>query len=66
MSRYTSATDADRQEMLAQIGVESVSDLFDQIPAGVRLDGPLDLPDGKSEAEVYEALAELAARNADA
>src|SRR5690349_8706039 len=52
--------------MLAQIGVESVSDLFDQIPAGVRLDRDLDLPDGKSEAEVYELLAALAARNADA
>ena len=52
--------------MLAQIGVDSVSDLFDQIPAGVRLDRPLGLPDGKSEAEVYEILAALAARNADA
>ena len=66
MSRYTSATDADRREMLAQIGAESVSELFDQIPAGVRLDRPLELPDGKSEAEVYELLSALAARNADA
>src|SRR3712207_7526223 len=52
--------------MLAQIGADSVDELFDQIPEGVRLDRPLDLPDGKSEAEVYELLAALAARNADA
>ena len=52
--------------MLAQIGVDSVAELFDQIPEGVRLDRPLDLPDGKSETEVYELLSALAARNADA
>ena len=52
--------------MLAAIGVESVDDLFEQVPGPLRLDRPLALPDGKSEAEVYERLAELAARNADA
>ena len=29
MTRYTSATDADRSEMLATIGVSSIEDLFD-------------------------------------
>ena len=52
--------------MLAAIGVESVDELFEQIPEPLRLDRPLDLPAGMSEAEVYERLAELAARNADA
>ena len=52
--------------MLAQIGVDSIAELFDQIPEAVRLGRPLDLPDGKSESEVYELLASLAARNADA
>jgi glycine dehydrogenase subunit 1 len=66
VSRYTSATDADRAEMLAAIGVESASDLFADIPADLRLDRPLDLPDGLSEAEVFERFAKLAARNADA
>ena len=28
MSRYTSATEADRQEMLAAVGVETIDDLF--------------------------------------
>ncbi len=66
MTRYTSATDSDRAEMLARIGVESVEDLFEQIPEPLRLRRPLELPDGMSEAEVFERLAALAARNSDA
>jgi len=52
--------------MLAAIGVESVDELFEQVPGELRLDRPLALPEGMSEAEVYERLAALAARNADA
>ena len=63
MSRYTSATDADRREMLDAIGVESIDALFDAVPEGVRLGRPLDLPPGKPEQEVYARLRDLAARN---
>jgi glycine dehydrogenase subunit 1 len=66
MSRYTSATDADRREMLEAIGVGSVDDLFAEIPAELRLDRPLDLPDGLSESECFDHLSELAERNAHA
>jgi glycine dehydrogenase subunit 1 len=66
LTRYTSATERDRAQMLAAIGAGSIDDLFEDIPAGVRLDRPLDLPAGKPEAEVYERMAELAARNASA
>ena len=52
--------------MLAAIGVESVDDLFEQIPEPLRLGRPLELPPGMGEAEVHERLAELAARNRDA
>ena len=52
--------------MLAAIGVDSIDELFEQIPEPLRLGRPLELPDGLSEAEVYERLAALAARNADA
>ena len=55
MSRYTSATDADRQAMLDAIGVGSVEDLFAEIPEGVRLQRPLDLPAGLAEAEIQGA-----------
>ena len=67
MSRYTATTDADLEAMLAEIGVSSLQEIFDrQIPAGVRLEGPLDLPEGLPEQEVYAHLRELAARNTSA
>src|SRR5919112_1887747 len=63
MTRYTSATDQDRREMLDAIGVGSVDDLFEQIPEGVRWNRPLDLPEVMSEDEVNRHLTALAARN---
>src|SRR6185503_1607173 len=66
VSRYTSATDADRSEMLAAIGVETIDDLFAEIPEGVRLGRALNLPAGKPEQEVYAYLRDLAARNVSA
>jgi glycine dehydrogenase subunit 1 len=66
VSRYTSATDADRQAMLEAIGVGSIEELFAELPADVRLERPLDLPPGASESEVVEDLGSLARRNADA
>jgi glycine dehydrogenase subunit 1 len=64
LTRYTPATDDDRAAMLAQIGVGSIEELFADIPAGLRLTGPLALDDGLSEQEVYDELRALAARNA--
>ena len=66
MSRYTAATDADREAMLEAIGVSSVEELFADIPPELRLERPLDLPHGLSETEAFDHLAELAQRNADA
>ncbi len=63
MSRYTAVTDADLGEMLATIGVGSVEELFADVPAGLRVEGPLALDDGLSEQEVYGELAALAQRN---
>ena len=66
MSRYTSATDQDRKEMLETIGVSSIDELFADIPEDLRLGRPLELPDGKPETEVYDRLSALASRNAHA
>jgi glycine dehydrogenase subunit 1 len=66
VSRYTSATDADRAEMLEAIGASSIEELFADIPGDLRLDRDLDLAPGMTESEVYERLRELAGRNADA
>ncbi|MBX5442044.1 MAG: aminomethyl-transferring glycine dehydrogenase subunit GcvPA [Solirubrobacteraceae bacterium] len=66
MTRYTAVTDADREAMLAAIGVDSVEDLFAAIPADLRLQRPLDLPEGQPEQAVYAHLRELAERNVSA
>jgi glycine dehydrogenase subunit 1 len=65
MSRpYLSLTEADREEMLAAIGVDSIEALFRDIPEGLRFQGELDLPPALSEPELVAHLEELAARNA--
>jgi glycine dehydrogenase subunit 1 len=63
VSRYTSVTEADLREMLAEIGVESVEELFADIPASLRLDRQLALDAGRAEQEVYEELRALAKAN---
>jgi glycine dehydrogenase subunit 1 len=63
VSRYTPATDEDRREMLAAIGVDSIEELFADIPAALRLTEPLKLDAGRAEQEVFEELRALAARN---
>ena len=63
MSRYTSTTDADRRQMLDAIGVGSLEELFADLPEGVRLRRPLDLPPGMAEQEVNDHLGSLAAAN---
>jgi glycine dehydrogenase subunit 1 len=52
--------------MLDAIGVGSIEELFDSIPAGVRLKGAIDLPPGQPEQAVYAELRELASRNVSA
>jgi glycine dehydrogenase subunit 1 len=49
--------------MLAAIGVESIEDLFADIPGALRLSEPLGLGRGLAEQEVYDELRSLAARN---
>jgi glycine dehydrogenase subunit 1 len=60
---HLSLTDADREEMLAAIGVSSIDDLFRDIPESVRFQGRLDLEPALSEPELVAHLEELAARN---
>jgi glycine dehydrogenase subunit 1 len=60
---YVSLTDADREEMLATIGVSSVEELFRDIPEGVRLRRALELGEPLSEQEIVDRLGKLAERN---
>lgn len=61
---YIPHTEAERREMLAAIGVDSIADLFADIPVEVKLKRPLNIPGFKNEMEVAAHLRELAARNA--
>ena len=60
---YTPHSPGDVAAMLAAIGVDSIEDLFADIPESLRLNRPLALDQGLSEQEVYEELRALAARN---
>ncbi|MGI6244476.1 MAG: aminomethyl-transferring glycine dehydrogenase subunit GcvPA [Pseudochelatococcus sp.] len=64
--RYLPLSDADRAGMLARIGVDSVDDLFADIPRDVRLAGDLPLPGHQGELAVERRLRALAARNVPA
>jgi glycine dehydrogenase subunit 1 len=61
--RYLPKSPAERQEMLAAIGVQSAEELFFSIPERYRLKKPLNLPGPMSEAEVISYFKERAAEN---
>jgi glycine dehydrogenase subunit 1 len=61
---YLALTGADREAMLEAIGVASVAELFEDVPAGVRFDRELDLPPALSEQELTTYFEELGAENA--
>jgi len=63
---YVPHTPDDRQAMLDAIGVASVEELFDAVPADLRLDRPLDLPPSMGELELTSHVASLASKNAPA
>jgi glycine cleavage system P protein (glycine dehydrogenase) subunit 1 len=66
MAGYTAVTADDLAIMLDTIGVSSIEELFDAIPAGVRLNRPIDLPPGEPEQAVYAELRRLAEANVSA
>ncbi len=62
--RHLGPTDAERAEMLATLGFDSLDALSAAaVPADIQLDRPLDLPDARSERELLDELADLAALN---
>ncbi len=62
-SHFSPNTDADREAMLAAIGVTSAADLFDDIPEEFRFPD-LDIPGPLSEFELRQEMGSLAASNA--
>ena len=63
MHPYLPATPEDIKEMLESIGLESLDQLFDDIPKDVYFGKELDMPKAKSELEVTRYLKSLADKN---
>ena len=63
MFPYIPTTHEDEQEMLKSIGLNSLDDLFNDIPKDLQLNRELNLPNAKSELEVRSYLTELANKN---
>ena len=61
-SPYVPNTDSDRRSMLDAIGVDSVAELFDDIPENY-LNSDLDIPSARDELELNRYARELAAMN---
>lgn len=63
MSRYISNTQEQQLEMLSDIGLSSMEDLFKDIPKEVRLNRNLDLPESLAEMELVKHMGDTAKRN---
>ena len=62
MSDYLSTTERETREMLDKIGVKSIEELFEDIPADMKLK-KLNLPEGKSQQETMEIMTALSKKN---
>jgi len=60
---YLPNTEQDQQAMLREIGAASIEELLESIPAELRLQRPLDLPQALGELELTALLERLAADN---
>lgn len=63
--RYLPMTEQDQKEMLSAIGVESIDELFSDIPESVRFNGEYNIKKAKSEPALLKELTQMAAKNAD-
>ena len=62
--RYLPKSPTDRKEMLAEIGVDSIDDLFSTIPAEFQLRRDLAIPRQHSESEIVDRFRAFAGNNA--
>lgn len=63
MGSYVPSTEEQRREMLKAIGLTDYRELYRDVPENMILNRPLDLPEGRSEMEVRDAMAKMAAKN---
>ncbi len=62
---YIPVTELEKEEMLKEIGISSIDELFKDIPKELRFKGELKLPKGLSEYETRKALIKMSAKNTD-
>ena len=63
MYKYFPHTQSDINTMLRKVGIESLDDLYAEVPEEVRFKGDYDLPEAKSELEVRQTFDRLCQRN---
>lgn len=63
MYKYFPHTEANIKGMLEHIGIKSIDELYAEVPEQVRLKKDYDLPEAKSELEIRQFFAGLAAKN---
>ena len=63
--RYLPMTPQDEKSMLETIGIQSIDELFADIPEKVRFKGEYNIKPAKSESSLTKELSQLAAKNAD-
>ena len=61
--KYFPHTESDLKAMLEKVGVESLDDLYAQIPENIRFKGDYEIPLGASEMEVRETFELLGSKN---
>lgn len=62
MSKYIPDTTLEQEEMLKEIGLKSIDDLYSMVPEKARL-SDLNIPEGKSELEVSELMKKISNKN---
>ncbi|MFB9761873.1 aminomethyl-transferring glycine dehydrogenase subunit GcvPA [Ectobacillus funiculus] len=65
LHRYLPMTEDDKKQMLGVIGVESIEELFSDVPERVRFQGDLRVKPAKAESALVKELSELARKNAN-
>ena len=63
MGSYVPSTKEERQKMLQAIGLNSVEELYQDVPSQMLLHDELNIPTGMSELEVGRAVSAMAAKN---
>ena len=62
MSKYIPDTTLEQEEMLKQIGLSKIDDLYSMVPEKARL-SDLNIPEGKSELEVAQIMKTMSSKN---